>query len=255
MRNQLPVQRPALTMTASGSRQRGFTLIEMAVAMFVIALLLGSLLIPLTTQVEQRQISEVQKSLEEIKESIIGFAVANNYIPCPDKTSAAGAGTMNDGQEDVTAATGACVVTEGNLPWVTLGVANTDPWGNRFRYRVSGPFAQRAPSATFTLSSTSSAEVCAATGCGTRLTVATDGPPAIILSHGRNGYGAINSNSGVANPAPTSADELENTNGDATYVYRVATAVGAAVGEFDDIVAWISRNVLLNRMIAAGTLP
>ena len=51
-------------------RQRGFTLIEMAVAVFIITLLLGSILVPLTTQVEQRQISDTQKALEEIKEAL-----------------------------------------------------------------------------------------------------------------------------------------------------------------------------------------
>jgi prepilin-type N-terminal cleavage/methylation domain-containing protein len=231
----------------------GFTLVEIAIAIFIIALLLGSILVPLTTQVEQRQISDTQKTLDEIKEALLGFAVANGYIPCPDKTTAAGAGTMNDGQEDVSA--GTCVALEGNLPWVTLGVANTDPWGNRFRYRVAGAFAQRSPSSIFTLTTTSTVEVCAVTGCATRLTTSGDGPPAVILSHGRNGYGAINANTGVANTAATSADELENTNGNTTYVYRVATGVGATVGEFDDVVTWLSRNLLVNRMVAAGKLP
>src|SRR5258708_3115136 len=125
-------------------RDTGFTLIEIAVAIFVIALLLGSILMPLGTQVEQRQISDVKKTLEEIKEGLLGFSTANGYLPCPDKTSASGAGTANDGAEDVTAATGVCVVNEGNVPWLTLGVANySDPWGNRFRYRVSSNFAQR----------------------------------------------------------------------------------------------------------------
>ena len=35
---------------------RGFTLIELAVALFIIVLVLGSLLVPLATQVEQRQV-------------------------------------------------------------------------------------------------------------------------------------------------------------------------------------------------------
>jgi prepilin-type N-terminal cleavage/methylation domain-containing protein len=239
------------------SNPAGFTLVEIAVAVFIMALLLGSILIPLTTQVEQRQISDVQKTLEEMKESIVGFAAANGYIPCPDKFTAAGAGTMNDGQEDVTAGTGVCVVTEGNLPWVTLAVASTDPWGNRFRYRVASAFAQRAPASTFSLTTVSTVDVCGITGCATRLTTATDGPPAVILSHGRNGYGAINSNTGAANPAPPAGntDELENTNGNTTFVYHIPTGLGSTVGEFDDIVAWVSRNVLLNRMITAGKLP
>ena len=64
------------SMLVSSGKAAGFTLIEIAVAIFVIALLLGSILVPLSNQVEQRQISETQKTLEEIKESIIGFAVA-----------------------------------------------------------------------------------------------------------------------------------------------------------------------------------
>ncbi len=139
-------------------RQRAFTLIEMAVAVFIIALLLGSILVPLTTQVEQRQISDTQKALEEIKEALIGFAVAKGHLPCPDLTTGT---NSNDGQEDVVVMLGTCANVEGNVPWATLGVANADPWGNRFRYRVSSNFAQRAPAVTFTLASLSSAlEVC-----------------------------------------------------------------------------------------------
>src|SRR5258707_15770270 len=113
--------------------QRGFTLIELAVALFIITLLLGSLLVPLSTQVEQKQISDTQKTLDEIKDALQGFAVANGYLPCPD--------TDNDGAENVTVATGKCTgavanIAVGNLPWQTLGVASADVWGNRFRYVI-----------------------------------------------------------------------------------------------------------------------
>src|SRR5262245_13404927 len=127
----------------AGDAAPGFTLIEMAVAVFIIALLLASILVPLATQVEQRQISDAQKAVDENKEARIGFTVANCYLPGPDKTGGGGAGTANDGLEDVTAA-GNCVTTEGNVPWATLGTVNSDPWGNRFRYRVAVNFAQRA---------------------------------------------------------------------------------------------------------------
>jgi len=61
----------------------GFTLIEMAVAIFIITLLIGSILFPLTTQVEQRQIAETQKILDETRQAIIGFAVINGRLPRP----------------------------------------------------------------------------------------------------------------------------------------------------------------------------
>jgi prepilin-type N-terminal cleavage/methylation domain-containing protein len=239
----------------SPKASQGFTLIEMAVAVFIIALLLGSILVPLTTQVEQRQISDTQKLLDEVKEALIGFALVNGYLPCPDKTVAGGAGTENDGAEDVTAALGMCFTTEGNLPWVTLGVASTDVWGNRLRYRVAAGFAQRSPAALFTLASTSTIEVCTTSACASRLTTVNDGPPALVLSYGKNGLGARNATSGNLNPNPTSADELANNNGDMTFVSRSVSATGAAAGEFDDILVWVPKTTLFNRMVAAGRLP
>lgn len=238
---------------------RGFTLIEMAVAGLIIALLLGSILIPLATQVEQRQISDTEKMLAEIRDALLGFAVANGYLPCPDKTIAGGAGTENDGIEDVNA--GVCVAaSEGNVPWATLGVGASDVWGNRFRYQVTPAYSQRAPAAggSFNLSTAANINVCTASGCpaNTRLTAASpDGAVAIIISLGKNGFGAINANTGTANPAPTSADENENVSGPTTFVSRTPSPVGSAAGEFDDIVTWVSRYVLLQRMVAAGKLP
>ena len=242
------------------SRQHGFTLIELAMAVFIISLLLGSLLLPLTTQVEQRQVNDTEKNLQEIREALIGFALTNGYLPCPDKVTGAGAGTANDGVEDIIA--GTCVATsEGNLPWVTLGVGASDVWGNRYRYQVSAAFAQRSPAAggTFSLSSAATINVCTSSGCptaSTRLTgTSPEGAAAIVISLGKNGYSAINATTGTANAAPASADENENVTGPSTFVSRTRSAVGAAAGEFDDVVIWISRHTLFNRMVVAGKLP
>jgi hypothetical protein len=54
-----------------------------------------------------------------------------------------------------------------------------------------------------------------------------------------NGAGAFNSAMRHECRQPTGADELENADGDAT----------------DDIMVWLSPNILYNRMIAAGKLP
>ena len=231
-------------------KTRGFTLIELAVAMFILVLLLGSILVPLATQVEQRQVSDTQRTLEEVKEALTGFAVVNGYLPCSD--------TDNDGLENVNAATGFCStvasnISVGNLPWQTLGVASADVWGNRFRYVVHEQYARRSPASTFTLNTTSpNVRACASSTCGSIL---ASSAVAAILSYGKNGYGATNSLSGAVNPAPTSADELENTNNDRTVVSRVQTPVGTSAGEFDDIVTWLPVYILFNRMITAGKLP
>jgi prepilin-type N-terminal cleavage/methylation domain-containing protein len=263
----------------TGARQipRGFTLIEIALAIFIISILLGSILIPLTTRVEQRQVSETQKMLEDIKEALIGHAVANGRLPCPDRTTVGGGGandTANDGVEDYDATTGLCLGTlsgsavppllastrrtVGNVPWVTLGFGASDPWGNRFRYAVDLEFSARSGTTgfLFTLASAADLGVCTSAACTSRLTSATAGEAAVavILSHGKNGRSAINSLTGAANAAATSADELDNVN-PPTFTSRTITPLGAAAGEFDDIVTWLSKYSLFNRMVAAGKLP
>lgn len=225
----------------------GFTLVEMAIVLVIIGLLLGGLLMPLSAQVEQRKNSETQKALDEINQALIGFAASQTppHLPCPDKTGGGGAGTANDGLEDFTAATGLCAVTEGNIPWATLGVADVDGWGNRIHYSVTALYSSRPPAATFTLASTGTLSVCTTSACTTTTAIAL---PVIVLSYGKNGFGAINS-AGIANPAPTSADELANTDLNASFVSHTPSAT------FDDIVTWLSPNILLNRMVTAGRLP
>lgn len=238
----------------SPASQGGFTLVEIAIGMLVIALLLGSILVPLSAQVEQRKVSETQRALEEMREALLGFAIANGHLPCPDKTATGGVGTANDGREDVNVSV--CVVSEGNFPWATLGTPAADSWGNRFRYRVDTTFAQRGPP-VLSFTSASGIEVCADSGCVSRLTNGSpDGPPVVIVSHGRNGRGAMNSTNNLQNPLPPAGtDERENVDGDITFVSRVQTTAAAGAGEFDDIVTWLSRGVLLNRLVAAGRLP
>src|SRR5450756_1293281 len=128
-------------MTHTGNliiQQKGFTLVEMAMVLLIVALLLGGMLVPLSAQMEQRNVSETQKSLSEIKEAIIGYALANGQLPCPADPSIA-TGLTNAGIVRPTCTTVAN--SSGVLPWATLGVSETDAWGNRYTYRVTPEFA------------------------------------------------------------------------------------------------------------------
>lgn len=230
----------------------GFTLLEMAIAMAIVGLLLGGMMMPLSAQMDGRRNTETQKLLDEINQALIGFAVNKGYLPCPDRTGAAGAGAANDGLEDVEA-TGSCAAQEGNIPWATLGVADVDAWGNRVRYSVTKAYSDRAPLTTFLLGSTGTLRVCQNAACTATLAIAL---PAVVLSHGKNGYGAINP-SGSANQAPPAANIDERANADLNpdFVSRTPSPTGAAAGEYDDIVAWVSPNILFNRMVSAQKLP
>jgi prepilin-type N-terminal cleavage/methylation domain-containing protein len=234
----------------STGAERGFSLLEVAVVLFIITLLLGSILVPLSSQVEQKQISETQKTLDEIREALVGYAVANGNLPCPD--------TDADGTENVNAGTGLCSTITGNiasgrLPYTNLGLGSSDLWGNRYTYVINSVFAQRSPATPFSLSAAgTNVRVCTTQACTTTLSTTA---VLAIISHGKNGAGAINFQTGAANPASASADEQDNYGTDADVVYRPQLSGGAAASEFDDIVVWLSRYTLFNRMVSAGMLP
>jgi hypothetical protein len=50
-------------------------------------------------------------------------------------------------------------------------------------------------------------------------------------------------------------DETANYSNTNNYVSHVQTAVGSTAGEFDDVVTWLGRYSLYNRMVSAGKLP
>lgn len=219
--------------------RRGFSLIEMAFVLVIITLLLGGLLVPFATQVEQRRIAETQKNLEEIKEALLGFALVNGRLPCPAKS-------FIDGTEQ-----SPCVNHEGFLPWGSLGVNKLDAWGHLYRYAVTPMFSD----APFALSTGTSLTIKTRDSGGALVNLTSaSGVPVVIISHGKNGFGAT-SDDGTAAIAATSADEITNATLANNFVSRTITAPGAGLAEFDDIVVWVSPNILFNRMVAAGKLP
>src|SRR5688572_7145762 len=96
---------------ATPGRAAGFTLLEHAVSLSVIALVLGSIMIPLQTQIENRKLDETRRMLELAQEMLLGFAAANGYFPCP-------ADGASNGQEPLGTdhVTGSCPLTHGFLP-------------------------------------------------------------------------------------------------------------------------------------------
>jgi prepilin-type N-terminal cleavage/methylation domain-containing protein len=227
------------------TRESGFTLIELAISMLIIGLLAAVLLTPITTQVTQSRIAQAKTDLDQINEALIGFALAQTKprLPCPD--------TDGDGSEDIASCPSASnQTTEGNVPWVTLNVPATDPWGQRYRYRVNNAYTDAVVGFNLTTAPTGVActpagaatgfiKVCADSACTSTL---ANGVPAVMYSRGPNGQAA-----------PTSADELENTDNDCFFVSRTYSSVTG--NEFDDLVVWVSPSILMSRMVTAQKLP
>lgn len=243
---------------------QGFTLIELAMVLFILGLLLSSFLAPLAARVEQRERNDTQIQLDEINKVLLGYVIRNGQFPCPD-CRLDGEGTcvaadVDDGLEDRNA--GECKSEVGNLPWNELGVDENDAWGQHFTYRVSEDFADDTEGAAGATGCTST------TTAGISFSLCSDGDidvwnledttdadfeiiatdiPAIVISHGKNWI-----------DTPTVQEEENYEDGTAGNTVRTFVDKGYsddATKGFDDLVIWISPHVLRTMAVKSGILP
>lgn len=211
----------------------GFSLVEMAVVLVIVGLLLGGLLPALSGKLEQQHRNDTLKQIDDIRDALTGYAIINGRLPCPAAPTIS-TGTPGAGIAD-------CTLSSGVLPWATLGIQETDAWGRRYTYAASTSFT----TANFTLSSTGTLNIKSAATGGTSVAA---NMPAVFISHGSNGYGAYTAQ-GTQIPLGNSTDETENANGDTQFVAHDLSPT------YDDLVTWVSPNILFNRMVMAGKLP
>ena len=270
-------------------RMQGFTLLEIAISLVVIGLLISSLLGPIQTQMEARDRRDTEARLNLALEALYGFAIANGRLPCPD-TDGDGAADSTDVNGELCDGGTTYSFTDGDgfLPWSDLGIPPGDAWRNHIRYRVTFPDYTRADSDGLCDGNVNPNEfdLCAVGGLVVRsrgddpATAAIEGKaimplatnvPAVLFSHGRNGYGA-RSLDGVARATPPgSTDESRNADAGSAGVdfYARSYSIGAAgcsedvsspdeskpLCEFDDLLVWVSPTVLVGKMVTAGRLP
>lgn len=244
------------------NRLHGFSLIELAIVLFIVALLLGGLLPIVSSQFDQQRTNETRKQLEDIQQALIGYAVTYDRLPCPASATTNGAENPPGGSTTIVPCVNAY---DGFVPAATLGIPTgvdnqgnkgfaVDAWGNRIRYAVtkwkSNTFTTPGDMKTnFASPLAPDLMVCSsasatAIDCSVANTTLTSSPgvPAVIFSTGKNGaYGG------------TGTDETENISKiDKIFVNHTPTP---SPNEFDDLVIWISPNILINRMVSAGKLP
>jgi prepilin-type N-terminal cleavage/methylation domain-containing protein len=257
---------------------RGFTLLELAVVLAILGLVVVGLFAPLETQLEARDRRLTQDTLERAVDALYGYAVLHGRLPCPDSD---GDGLPNPGFDPANAATAQCTSVEGFLPATELGVPPGDAWGNRLRYRVRAP-AYTWPDSDGLCNGNAGTELDLCTNGNLRVRTRGDNPatagaqegkfrfdaavdlPAVLLSHGRNGFGATGIDGSVRG-APTGADEAENADADTDFVARAYTRGDAGCAddtdearplcEFDDLVLWLAPAVLNDRLVSGGRLP
>jgi len=265
-------------------RIRGFTLIEIAVVLFIVAILAGAIAQYLTAQIATAKQGITQARQASIKSALTNFIARNNRLPCPAITTLA-SGAALDGVEapqtplQCNGTILSAGVATGEVPWVSLGLSSDaaiDGYSNRFTYQVTvaatslnaqtvmgmkgaitihsaGPGVLASPSAT------------AAPGnqlndCRTDMTVAynpTANPCAavvVVVSHGADGYGAYTDGGvQIAFPASvTGADAPANADGDSKFVMKPFSGIPA--NPFDDVVLALTPNDLIGGLTNAGNM-
>lgn len=240
--------------------QRGFTLAELAIVLIIVTLLTTGLVASLGSQRSLAEVRATEKMMAEAQEALIGFALANGRLPRP--------APLVDGTERVATCTTDTECT-GFLPWQALGLQRTDSWGKMLRYSVTPAFANTG----FALGTAGNKKVFSRDETGALISLSgpagvcgggssTPCAAAIVFSHGQNRLGTTQDGVVLAGGTATNLDEISNDTGSTgatagtIFISRTFTDNTAVTGgEFDDLVTWLSPNILYNRMIAAGKLP
>lgn len=235
-------------MTQHATAQRGFSLVELTVVLVIVALLSSGLILGLSAQHEATMTQDARRQLDATKEALLGFAMANGRLPCP-----APANLPNTDANAGLAPAPPCdnALQHGVVPWATLGLPETDPWGNRLTYFGSNRFTAAltgGAQASFTMSTGVPPDNAGLADirnlAGTTVAIET---AAVVVSHGARGAGAYRPDGSKI--AGAAGGELENSNATQSFVADTPTDT------FDDHLVWISPNLLKSRLVAVGKLP
>jgi prepilin-type N-terminal cleavage/methylation domain-containing protein len=279
----------------SDQPNRGFTLVELAMALFVIALLMGTVMYTLSAQNDQRMRTDTLRSLDDAKELLITFAIVNGRLPCPASTSSNGA------EADPTGTGGCTSFYIGYLPARAIGFQpqdssgyGVDAWNNRIRYAVSITVPANSGAAPPTTTprvcrpaspitppvaphftnktnlktngidcAPSDLVICSSsTGitpptCGAATPVTNQNVvAAVIWSQGKNfASSRYLGVQGQAGDDEKVNNKTVSNSNNPVFVAHTPAPAGAAGGEFDDLLTWIPAGQLYGRLVAAGVLP
>ena len=256
----------------STTRSRGFSLIELAVALVIVMTLLTLGITAITVQMENTALSVTRKKQDTIKDALSAYLGKYKRLPCPDILDAVGniVGRGDDNRATAEDVATQCSKDFGVVPYIDLGLPRDialDGWENYFTYRVttdattaldwtrSGSFAVAKPGKLVVSerSPATSAVLVPLTN------PVTENAVVVLVSHGKNGLGAwtVQGTRNVLPDAVANSDERENAD-DATnllFIRREITGIAVPTyGPYDDIVAFMKASDLVAPFAKDGTL-
>jgi prepilin-type N-terminal cleavage/methylation domain-containing protein len=282
--------------TTIHARHRGFTLVEIALVVVIASILLIAGMRLMIARAESAQIEVTRKNQDAIKTALISYLGQNNRLPCPDNTLP----PLGIEVRNLNAAPTPCTTYVGTVPYASLGLdrsAVLDGWDNFITYVLSPPQVPAPtlpplplanPSWTTSWALTyapivANANIQTANGPlafwptvstgaitvydvnGNAISSPAANPPtgavAVLISYGRNGFGAVNVTGNVNSTVGAGQDELSNANptalGPTTFAVvnrDITDQVILNHGSFDDIVLPLRQNDFVAPLALNGTL-
>lgn len=257
-------------------QQAGFSLVEMAIVLLITGILMSAGLSLLTLKMEAAYQDATRKNQEVIKQALINYLGKNRRLPCPAYDAT--------GKEDrnIAATTPPCNRYSGIVPFGELGLDRAvalDGWENFITYVVTPiSISSALPSATppYTVAwlysyrygatqtnsitptgptafwpATSTGGIKVTDGGTTTIAdpALATGAVVTLISHGKNGYGAINIKNTQNDFSAAGSDEKQNADASklvsgtpptVLVIKRDASDTTAGGGAFDDIVMLLS---------------
>lgn len=247
--------------------QLGFTLVEMAVVVFLIGILATMGLSAANSILANSSISNTKKKQEVIRDVLITYMATNKRLPCP---------AIDENGIEAKSATVPSICTGyfGVLPYQTLGLSKSaalDGWENLFSYAVSSQWTL-AYANTNTATTSNNSNIAFNPGDAGTLPVSNRTPATnatntslgsdavIIISHGMNGLGALTSK-GTRNSLPANtSDEFANAAPDTfavptTFYQREYTDIDVPTyGSFDDVILRLSSTEIASQLTKDGAI-
>ena len=269
--------------TKQGSKDRGFSLVEMAIVVVLMGIFLTLGMSAFNAVTANTALSTTKKKQEIIRDALIAYLREFKRLPCPEVTAFGGnPPTGIEGRQTAGNPATTCSSFWGTLPYTELGLSRDvamDGYENFFTYFVSSAALTTEPDWALTQAtgvpgfSVGNPGRFAITENGTATTLSKNLAAVVIVSHGSNGLGAFTSK-GTRNAFPANGtDERQNAPdtpglpnlpspwaipvpplpqpGFATLIVHDRTDTPAA---FDDLVMALRPNDLLMPIIKDGAL-